>query len=342
MKTFITILFATLFVQTTYARNWDRIEIPGAVCGDGLPYSVFVNTKANSKNLLVEFMGGGACWNFETCYGVNLDGVQFRTWMHPLPEIPFYSYMTSDMWLWSDHPFNKDSALYLPYCTGDVFSADHTAEYSGVKAHHQGYRNILLTFAYLNQKNILNFSRVERLTVWGASAGAIGAFVHLKNIEPYFPRASKIAIIDSAGLHFGPTFWHKFTSELFNDFSEAFAKTGMQLDYNDGFIAKRMGPVLAGLKQWTIGIMQSTRDPVMSTSFGEISPEEHRKLVLSDEGIAAVARPYANTSVWIADIDIHTFLLLETTSRQEDMQNQSAINFVDYIVDKSALTNRQH
>ena len=337
MKTLISLLFVSLFVQSTYARNWDRIEIPGAVCGDGLPYTVFVDPKANSKNLLIEFMGGGACWDFGTCYGVDLNGINFRTWMHPIIEVPFYSYMTSDMWLWSDHPFKNDSAIYLPYCTGDVFSADHKAYYDGVPAYHQGYRNVLLTFAYLNKKNILKFNKTERLTVWGASAGAIGAFVHLKNIEPYFPKANKIALIDSAGLHFGKNFWYKFTPELFHDFSKSFAGVGLRLDYNDGFVAQHMGPVLSGLKDWTIGIMQSTRDQVMSTVFGEVSPAEHRQLVLSDRGIAAIARPYQNTSVWISDSDMHTFLLLRSTSNAEDLQNESAINFVNHIVDKATL-----
>ena len=338
MKTFFTLLLATLVTQTTFARSWDRIEIPGAVCGDGLPYSVFVDPKPKSKNLLIEFMGGGACWDYNTCYGVNFDGIQFRTWMHPMPEVPFYSYMTTDMWLVSNHPFVKDSAIYLPYCTGDVFAADHKANYEGVSAYHQGYRNILMTLMYLNQKNIINFAQTERLTVWGASAGAIGAFVHLKNIEPYFPRAKKIAIIDSAGLHFGKDFWHKFTVQLFADYSKSFANIGLQLNFNDGFVAQNMGPVFATTKNWTIGIMQSTRDWVMSTVFGEITPEGHRSLVLSDRGIATVARRYPNTSVWITDSETHTFLLVPTTAGEQGMEKETAMNFINQIIDKSART----
>ena len=336
MKTIFTLVLAMLVTQTTFARSWDRIEIPGAVCGDGLPYSVFVDKKAKSKNLLVEFMGGGVCWDYDTCYGVDMGGINFRTWMHPLPKVSFYSYMTSDMWLVSKHPFVDDSAIYLPYCTGDVFSADHKANYDGVPAYHQGYRNVLMTFMYLQQKNIINFAQTERLTVWGASAGAIGALVHMKNLEPYFPRAKKMAIIDSAGLHFGPTFWRKFTPQLFSDFSKVFYDAGVQLNYNDGFLAPQMGAVFNNLRQWTIGIMQSTRDSVMSTKFGEISPEDHRALVLSNRGIAAIARPFLNTSVWINDSSQHTFLLLPNTAKLTDASNLTAMNFVDQIIDKSA------
>lgn len=337
MKALIAIfVFASLVTQTTFARNWDRIEIPGAVCGDGFPYSVLVNKKVNSKNLFIEFMGGGTCWDFETCYGVDLTGINFRTWMHPLPKVPFYSYLTSDIIFWDDHPFSEDSAIYFPYCTGDVFVGNHTANYSGVPAHHQGYRNVVMTFKYLAQKNILNFGKVDRLTVFGASAGGIGALVHLKNIETYFPKAKKIGIIDSAGLHFGPTFWNKFTPQLIADFSKAFSGVGLLLNPNDGFIAQHMGPVFASLKRWNLGILQATRDHVMSTSFGEITQEEHRQLVLSDHGIMAVAKSYANTNVWISDSDTHTFLLLRSSAQEKNMENnKSAINFVKDLIRKA-------
>lgn len=333
MKSFIfAFAFTVLITQTSFARNWDRIEIPGAYCGDGLPYAVFVSKKANPKNLIVEFMGGGACWNFETCYSF-----QFAAWMHPIIEVPFYSYLTSDVMFFSQHPFTNDSAIYMPYCTGDVFSGNHTANYSGLAANHHGFRNVITTFQFLHKKNMMNFSQVERLTVWGASAGAIGAMVHMKTLEPYFSRAKKIGIIDSAGLHFGPNFWKKFTKQQVNDFTQAFARSGLVLNPNDGFVAKSMGPVFANLKSWTLGIMQSTRDGVMSAGFGDISPDNHRKLVLSNQGIAAVAKPFINTSVWITDSDEHTFLLKPDTIAEQDMFNrQTAMDFVNQIMRKSA------
>jgi hypothetical protein len=333
MKTLIAIFtLATLISQASFARNWDRIEIPGAVCGDGLPYAVFVSKKPASKNLIVEFMGGGACWNFDTCYSF-----QFAAWMHPIIEVPFYSYLTSDVMFLSDHPFTNDSAIYMPYCTGDTFAGSHTANYSGFSANHHGYRNVLTTFQYLAKKNILNFPNTERLTVWGASAGAIGALVHMKNLEPYFPKAKKVGIIDSAGLHFGVNFWKKFTPQQVNDFTKAFANAGLILNTNDGFIAQHMAPVFTNLKNWTLGIMQSTRDGVMSAGFGDISPENHRKLVLSDKGIAAIAKPFANISVWYTDTDQHTFLLKPDTTMEKNMYTgQTAMDFVNQTMTKSA------
>lgn len=331
MKTLIAIFtFTALISQATFARDWDRIEIPGAVCGDGLPYAVFVSKKA-SNNLIVEFMGGGACWNFETCY------IDFAAWMHPIIEVPFYSYLTSDVMFLSNHPYTNDSAIYMPYCTGDTFAGDHVANYSGFSAAHQGFRNVVMSFQYLQKRNILNFGGVERLTVWGASAGGIGALVHLKTLEPYFPKAEKVGIIDSAGLHFGPDFWKKFTPAQVSDFTKAFARSGLILNPNDGFIAKSMAPVFANLQSWTLGILQSTRDGVMSLGFGDINQDNHRKLVLSNQGIAAIAKPFSNVDVWYSDSDVHTFLLKPDTIFEKNMYTgQTAMEFVDYVMLKSA------
>jgi hypothetical protein len=324
------------FSINVFARNWTRVKIPGAVCGDGLPYSVFVDQKKNSKKLLIEFMGGGVCWSQETCWGKN-----FRTWIHPIPEVPAFSFMTSDFWAYSNHPFVDDSAIYFPYCTGDVFSADHEAEYGGVlPTYHKGYSNIVLAMQYLAQNRFIPFNKLERVTVWGASAGAIGALVHLQNIEPYLSATSKkIAMIDSAGLHFGPTFWHKFTEQLFSDFQTSFTSLGLPIDYNDGFLAPKMGPVFQSLSNWNIGIMQATRDEVMSNVFGDISPEEHQSLVLSDRGIASVAKNYSNVKTWISKSYMHTFLLLRSTSYVEDMEQRSALTFVEQVVNNATVLN---
>lgn len=335
MKAFIVFtLFFAVITQTAFARNWDRVRIPGAVCGDGLPYYVFVDQKKDSKNLLIEFMGGGACWSNDTCWSP----LNIRTWIHPIPEVPMFSYMTSDFWLYSQHPFVDDSSVYFPYCTGDVFAGDHVGYYDPKPVHHTGYRNIVMALDHLSKEKIIPFKKMEKVVVWGASAGAIGALVHLENIESYTAKKSKkIAIIDSAGLHFGSTFWHKFTPELFNDYKKTFARLGLEIDYDDGFLAPKMGPVFEKLSHWNLGFMQSTRDEVMSNVFGEILPADHEQLVLSNQGISSVALNYPHVKTWISRSHMHTFLLLKTSSSFEDEQQRSAMDFVDELLASSKV-----
>lgn len=320
--TIILSFYILLFSSVSFSRDWKRIQIPNAVCGDGRPYSVFVDRKASQK-LLIEFMGGGACWSYDTCFSWGL-----RTWAHPIPELPAYSHLTRET---ANHRWANQSAVYFPYCTGDVFAANHSNQYENKKVYHQGYKNIELTLDYLAKQKLLEFNQLQEVTVWGASAGAIGALVHLKNIENYIPQANKFAIIDSAGLHFGPTFWNKFTPELNRDYQNTFAKLGLNYDLNNGFLAPHMGPVFENLKNWKLGFLQSTKDEVMSDVFGEISPEEHKKLLLSKEGLPEVVKNYPHVKMWVNDSRMHTFLLLKATTYFEDQQSKSAMQFVNSL-----------
>ena len=83
---------ATLIITLTIiyplqadARQWKKVMIPGAQCGSGAPYAVWIDKKSKSK-LAIEFMGGGACWSAATCFGPN-----FRAWSFPIPRFPLMS-----------------------------------------------------------------------------------------------------------------------------------------------------------------------------------------------------------------------------------------------------------
>lgn len=322
-------LLIFIFSSASLARTWDRIKIPGAYCGDGTTYSVFFDKK-ESANLLIEFMGGGACWSLSTCYGPN-----FRTWAHPIPKAPALSYLTSDFARWKQHPFKNDSALYFPYCTGDVHAGNHIAQYGPLKTYHTGYSNIQLALQYLTQNKILNFQDKKRVTVWGASAGAIGTLVHMKTIESYVPtHVKKYAFIDSPGLHFGKEFWHKFTPELFNDYQTTFGKLGLYISPNDGFIAPQLAQAFHQYSSWEVGILQATKDIIMSSVFGDISPDEHKKLLESAQGLPSIAKSYSNIHVWIQDSILHTFLVLSSTAKSKSTEDVSARDFVNDVLTK--------
>lgn len=309
--------------ETVFAREWQNVPIPNSVCGDGSAYSVFIS-KGSSEKLLIEFMGGGACWSLMTC-----EGPDFHTWIHPIPEIPAYSTLTAES---VDHPWNRATVIFVPYCTGDVHAGHHIAQYMGIDTvHHVGYNNVINSLNHLSQKHIVDFRNFQDVTVWGASGGAIGSFVHASNIERYLnPTAKKTLIADSPGLHFGKTFWHKFTNLLLRDYNEAFGHIGLRYQDN-GFLAPFMGPVFENLKNWQIGILQSTRDVVMSKIFGDISMEDHQDLVLSPEGIAQVAKQYPNVKTWIPDTMMHTFLLLPESASIQDATGKTALGFAEEV-----------
>ncbi|MGZ3775002.1 MAG: pectin acetylesterase-family hydrolase [Pseudobdellovibrionaceae bacterium] len=320
MKKFKFLFIATvLSCSFAEARNWQKILIPGAVCGDGQSYSVFLDRKSADK-LLVEFMGGGACWSEDTCYGETS-----LTTLSPI-NTPNTSVIANEA---DDNPWSEHTALYIPYCTGDVHSGFHVASYkSETSLYHQGFTNFVLTLQYLKQQNILNFKGMKDVLLWGASAGALGALVHSQTLDAYLDlTARRTLIADSPGLHFGKNFWHKFSDTLNRNYEASFSKINLHYSLDDGFIAQFFGPVFLGLGKWEVGILQSTEDMVMSVVFGDITPEEHRKLVLSDRGISMIARKYPHVHTWITEGFTHTYLVKNKSAFITDTRGETAWNF---------------
>ncbi len=189
-----------------HSRDWQRIRIPGARCGDGQEYAVFYEKKDASK-LTVELMGGGACWSAKTCYAPTP-----LTWVYPMPKLPIYGQFSSSASVASEHSY-----LYFPYCTGDVHAGQHIARYPGAPAvYHYGYLNVVRALKFLADNHVVPFHQVRDVIFFGASAGAIGSLAHASNLDKYIPTGAKRTLIaDAPGLHFGKDFWKKLEISSF-------------------------------------------------------------------------------------------------------------------------------
>lgn len=322
-------LLLSLIITNVQARDWARLPIPDAYCGDGLQYSVFVDIRDQNK-WAFELMGGGACWSTTTCWGPN-----FRTWIHPVPEIDNYSVLTAD-----ESPLSSHSMVYFPYCTGDVYAGTHTAEYGlGVKIKHHGALNIQKTLNHLRTLGLLTPEKIDELVVYGSSAGAIGSLFHSKTFDDLLgERAHKInkkIIADSPGLHFGENFWLKFTDAHMKDFKDIFAGIDLYPSFDTGMLAPIIRDFCDARSDWKVAFLQSTRDPIMSIVFGNISPNNHRDLILGKEGLPNSLRGSENCKTWVVDKVAHTFLLFGLTSRMGDETslNQDAYKFVSNFLE---------
>jgi hypothetical protein len=254
-------------------RDFEKIIIPDTKCGDGSPYQVFYS-KLKSKKLAFDFMGGGACWSFFTCIGPTP-----MAWVHHIPFL-----LESGGFVSSDpkrSPVSDYSLLFFPYCSGDVYLGDHTALYgpeNSMPMLHQGKRNIEKTLKYLVEKKIISFAEIEDIVVYGYSAGAIGAIYHLNTITPYLTKktTNKVLIADSPGLHFGNSFWNKFTPNLLNDFKNALSLAGIALNQTTGNLGQHVKKACDMFPDWKVGILQASKDIMMSQVFGSISPSQMR------------------------------------------------------------------
>ncbi len=293
------IFSSLLFSSQVSARQWQRITIPDAVCGSGLPYSVFLSTEGKDQSkFAIEFMGGGACWSLATCYGTKISA-----WMFPLPKIPRFSILTSEDPAKS--PVSEHSMLFFPYCTGDAYGGSHTESLGGIgpvslKANFHGARNIALTFDYLTREGLIDPSMVEELFVGGSSAGGIGSLFHINTISALFSSASKkTMLVDSPGLHWNERFWQKFSPQMLSDFNETFNGAGLSFDPTDGMVAGQIEGYCNAHPDWTIGFLQASRDSAMTKWFGDISADEFEQNILSSEGLIAQTQDTPNCSSWV-------------------------------------------
>jgi hypothetical protein len=184
-------------------NTWTWIDFPDSQCDDGSPTGMGVNG-GDGGNLLVFFNGGGACWDYLTCYMLN-------TATHgPYGKTEFDAQLagasqTNTIFDRSDaaNPFKDWSFVFIPYCTGDVHAGDNTMMYSDNSGmitktyHHAGHANVLAFVPRIAG----TWPQPGKLVVSGSSAGGFGASFNYDTFRHYYPTGPAYLIDDS-----GPTF----------------------------------------------------------------------------------------------------------------------------------------
>lgn len=181
------------FRPGTYS-SWQTVQLhpsTGAVCGNGSPYKFFVNRVANTRNMLIYMEGGGACWDYASCSGQagvrgarNPNGIpdDYMSLLNPGASLvsPFVTRVS---------PFDSVKTqswniIYIPYCTGDIYSGDSVAVYPDPTGqnqpliwHHNGLRNVRAVVGWLKDK----LPRPTQMLSSGCSAGGVGS---LTNYQP--------------------------------------------------------------------------------------------------------------------------------------------------------------
>ena len=177
------------------------INVPGTQCADGTPSFITLTQRANAKKLLIYFQGGGACWSQSSCeQGLaskltrSEDATDWATGsgIHDKSD--------------PKNPFSADyNVITVPYCTGDVYTGARTINYGSTSnpymIRHVGYENTL--------KNLQKIRELvpspEKVVLLGCSAGGIGVYYHLRNLNETYPSIPKYVISD-AGTPFAPPF----------------------------------------------------------------------------------------------------------------------------------------
>lgn len=174
--------------------GWNAITPGGApACSDASPYSFYVR-RGSVDRVVVEFSGGGACWNATTCafasslFEKTVDPTALPWLASPPPGI--YDHDRPD------NPFRDWHHVFVPYCTGDIHWGDNVADYgNGLTIHHVGATNTRAVLDWVYQ-NVLH---ADRITLTGCSAGGYAAILWTPWVAQHYGPGTPVSqLADSA------------------------------------------------------------------------------------------------------------------------------------------------
>ncbi len=181
---------------TTPKEQWSWVPFDNAFCANGSTTGIGANITDKSSKVVIYLMGGGACWNDLTCYGVktavNIESgygeAQFESDAKNLNGSLFDR---TD----PDNPLKDASYFFVPYCTGDVHAGDNPdAVYGGKPTKHVGFANMK---AFLS-RIVATFPGAERVLLSGSSAGGFGAGFNWWQTQQAFGGV-RVDLLDDSG-----------------------------------------------------------------------------------------------------------------------------------------------
>jgi hypothetical protein len=199
---FTTVLLATNAGNFLYAgkpggiEEWQEIKPGGSTsCARGADFSFFYRP-GTSQNVIVDFMGGGACWDGKTC---DKTTATFTDTVDYVRDV----YRTGVEGIY-DHSINENPVknwhhVVIPYCTGDLHWGNNEVTYTDTAGanftiKHRGAENVNAVLAWVTKK----FAQPKKLLVTGCSAGSYASIYWTPKIKEIY-KHSKVMQLGDAG-----------------------------------------------------------------------------------------------------------------------------------------------
>jgi hypothetical protein len=198
---------------------WNAVTLPassGAACGNGSPYTFFVNPNPLSSKTIVMFEGGGACWTQADCLGktgvlsaVNPDGIptNYMSSLTTQSKYGLVSPMVSRVPLLGTTTETQGwNMVYVAYCTGDVHVGnqvtvlDDADPASPRTQYFRGYVNAKAVAAWLGA----HMAHPAQLLVTGFSAGGVGSTANYALLRTAMAPKKSALLADSGPLFPAP------------------------------------------------------------------------------------------------------------------------------------------
>jgi Pectinacetylesterase len=191
--------------------QWDMVELPassGAACGNGTPYRIFVNRTPLTKNTILMYEGGGACWDQNACLGIGALSATNPDGIPPdyLQQLNNAAYGLVTPFTSRNNPFQQVQTqswniVYVPYCTGDVHAGSKVVVYDDVNPaeprtqYHRGQANIRAAAQWLRD----NLGQPKDLVLTGFSAGGVGSTVTYGIVRDILQPTGRASLLADSG-----------------------------------------------------------------------------------------------------------------------------------------------
>jgi membrane associated rhomboid family serine protease len=195
------------------------------ICGDGGSFAFFISrppqNKANDDKILIEFLGGGACWDSETC-DMMADGLTFPNKMNKFVGLSCSEIQTGVQENYNgkypinmmcagtvgDVDFTAYNTIVVPYCTQDVHVGDSVMTYDdGSIVRHAGAHNTMSVLRYI----FANFKNPTHIALTGCSAGGTVLPIAYDLLNQHYNRFStrsvQINTIADSPVYLTPTYF---------------------------------------------------------------------------------------------------------------------------------------
>ena len=171
---------------------WIEIEPGGeTVCARDTEYRFFARGGDPNK-VIIDFQGGGACWNDTTC------GFADALFSDSTGDLGEFTDLIDRGVLGGifdpDGPFADYTIIHIPYCTGDIHWGNARVEYAdGLVIEHKGFVNASTALDWVYTR----YPAASTILVSGCSAGAYGAALHSAYVAQQYPDATIAVLADS-------------------------------------------------------------------------------------------------------------------------------------------------
>jgi len=259
------------------ANEWVWVPVAGTQCRDGSGTGIAVNLASPpSDKLMIYLEGGGACVDQFFCLPIatptTFGASEFATWKAgsgaaTQPSGGIFSRTDAA------NPVAGWNFVYVPYCTGDIFTGDRpNVMVPNVTMPQQfvGYTDVHLDL----ERIVPTFPGLKKVLLTGVSAGGFGASANYVQTAKAFGSTPVYLLDDS-----GPAMEAPYLAECMqSQFASLWGMGGALADCgsdcsnpNSYFVdfAKHIGKTYPTMP---FGLIESTQDSVISLFFGYGNP----------------------------------------------------------------------